>query len=258
MTTKTTRCASALLLAACLMSAAFAQTNARYTYCGNSNLDLEGLNGARTTAMPGTAPGLQQELWCEGDFLGYGGRYYTVLAEAYASTYNFGGIGKWEMRVGRSTVRSSYASVLTYRQKSAVNQDLLKNGTSKDLNFGFMSARLNGSLALDLDVNLDYFFGVSQARTNGAISGHATGSLSASVIAPSIWRVTQSHNIDLGRQEFRGKAEVLRRADNSELAYSMSLMRVYLNLCFHLGSTSFGCSQLVWSIRSAVNVASFM
>ena len=260
MTSTTFRVASTIALSLCISSAAFAQTKARYTYCGSSSPEIEGLNAARATAMPGSNPGLQQELWCEGDFLGYSGRYYTVLAEAYGSTLNFGGIGKWEMRVGSSTVRSSYVSILTAKQKKGVSQSLLSSNTSKDYSFTFIPIRLSGNLGLDLDVDLDYFFGVSQARTNGSISGQATGSLSVAVTGTlaRFWRVTQSHVIDFGRQEFKGKAEVLRRADNSDLAYEMGSMRVYLALCSYLGQTRWTCLTSVWSTRAAVSVASFL
>jgi hypothetical protein len=242
------------LIAACLP----AQVRTQLTACGTSSSVLVG-NFARTTGTVSTYPGLHEQLWSEGTFLGFSGRFYISEVESYGSPNSRYGIGLCSLRIGANTVRQRWVSTISAVASDSVTQDLLPGaGTSRQYSIGGFAVVVSGNVQVAMSFNHSFAWPSSGVIIDGTLVGNATGRTTAALASPNPYMGARtSFNLRFGRQQFQGRGEVWSQGNFSTLTYDLDGINLSLTASVLVWGLPVFASTLVSASRAAVHIVNF-
>jgi hypothetical protein len=244
-------------LFALIAAAQPAQVRTQLTSCGTSSSVLVG-NFARTTATVSSSPGMHEQLWAEGTFLGFAGRYYIAEVESYGSPNSRYGIGLCSLRIGPNTVRQRWITSLYASASDSVTQDLLGTNTTKQITISGVPVVVSGNVQVAMSFNNSFAWPASGVIIDGTLVGNATGRASAALAAAYPWLGARAtHTLRFGRQQFQGRGEVYAQGNFSNLTYDLDGMNLQLVASLTFGGAVFVNSTLVSASRGAVRIFNF-
>ncbi len=253
------RGACALLLPLAMAATALAQEKTRTVLVGNT--ECQALNVAHARAQAATTPLADLNLWADGTFLGYRGRFYGV--DAHAAGSKGGGFGSVALRVGGNAIQIGVAVPLLPRCSRSLQQSLLPANTSKQYWVGGLPVLVSGNITIKESLDLQFRLNANAAAPaviEGTMSGEATGSVSAQLAVPITGYAAKvySQAFRFGKQDFNGKVEAYTTTTSSALGYTLSPV----SLVLILSTTSvFGNSWALWPVIAShpgMSLVSFM
>jgi hypothetical protein len=230
MTFTTHRAVLATALSLASLPALVAQTRTNVAACGDANY-VDVANFAQTIATVSSAPGYSEELWSQGHFLGFTGRYYSAQMESYSFGSQRAGIGLLSLRVGPNTVRQTWSTTFAANPADSLRVDILGTNTSKQYNLSGLTLILTGNVQANLSGSFALAWPPNGVFVDGNLNGDATGRTTASMVG---FTATTTNNLRFGHQQFRGHGEVWGVGNNSVVSYAMDPMTLQLNAAINM------------------------
>lgn len=247
-----------LAMATLVVATAHAQTpvTASAAIAGTTS-SVRVLNVGRATPTFGTQPGLQQELWSEGTFLGYTGSFYRIDLQAIGSSHSYIGLGGYSLEVGGTTVRSrlvTAAAPSVYDSLPAVK--MLSEDARRQYVIGGLPIVVSGNVAVDLGVQGAFGFPATAVSFNGNVTSNATGKVGATMGGPlgGFWSASQKHSLQFGTQKLTGQMVVYQTSNYWSLDYEMGAMRLWIEASLRFFGGTIATTTLVNASRAAINV----